>query len=210
MILTLGDSFTYGEELADRLDTAWPYLIAKKQNLPVLNLGHGGGSNDMIVRTAVEQTAQQKFELVIVGWADTSRLEVWDYGTNTPVCINHHGRRQIPWVPDYYKYNYNKTFGFRKWFTQILLLQEYFKSISQPYLFVNVAGLQGHYEEYQKEFGYIWDKYDQSNYLGWPIDGMLEWQGDCPRGPGGHPLELGHQRIAEKINDYIGHISRVS
>jgi hypothetical protein len=28
---------------------------------------------------------------------------------------------------------------------------------------------------------------------------MLEWMGDCPKGPGGHPLELGHARIADAI-----------
>jgi lysophospholipase L1-like esterase len=37
----------------------------------------------------------------------------------------------------------------------------------------------------------------------WVIGSMVEWMGDCPKGPGGHPLELGHQRIAEKINEHI-------
>jgi hypothetical protein len=43
-------------------------------------------------------------------------------------------------------------------------------------------------------------------WLGWPRAGFVEWMWDCPKGPGGHPLELGHQRIAEKINEYIRNI----
>lgn len=208
MILTVGDSFTYGEELSNRSDTAWPYLLSKQLAIPVTNLGQGGGSNDMIFRTVVEQTAQQKFSIVIVAWSDPSRLEVWYQ--DSPVCINSWGRRNIPWVPGYYKHSYNEKFSYRKWFTQVLALQQYLKSIEQHYLFVNVAGLQGRYTEYQDDFKYLWDKYDTDNYLEWPMNGMLEWQGDCPKGPGGHPLELGHQRIADKINEHIRNISRVS
>ena len=208
MILTVGDSFTYGEELSDRLNHAWPYLISKLTNIPVDNKGIGGASNDYIFRTTIEQTSQIKYDMVIVAWADTSRLEVFHDGN--PLSINHWGRRNIPWVPDYYKYSYNEKFGFRKWFVQALALQQYLKSINQPYLFVNVAGLQGHYYQYKEEFSYIWDKYDIDNYLGWPIEGMLEWQGDCPKGSGGHPLELGHQRIADKIYEHIRNLGWVS
>ena len=209
MILTVGDSFTYGEELSDRLNQAWPYLISKMTHTAVTNLGVGGASDDYIFRTVVEQTSRTKYDIVIVAWAaDTSRLEVFHDGK--PLCINHKGRRNIPWVSDYYKYSYNEKFGFRKWFVQSLALQQYLKSIDQPYLFLNVTGLQGHYYQYKEEFNYIFDKYDIDNYLGWPVEGMLEWQGDCPRGPGGHPLELGHQRIAGVINEHIRNLGWVS
>jgi lysophospholipase L1-like esterase len=208
MILTVGDSFTYGEELSNRTVEAWPYLVSKLLNTPVTNLGVGGASNDYIFRTTVEQTIQTKYDIVIVAWSDTSRLEVCY--KDTILCVNAHGRRNIPWVPDYYKYSYNEKFGFRKWFVQTLALQQYLKSINQPYLFVNVAGLQGHYNEYKDEFSYIWNSYDASNYLEWEHSGLIEWQGDCPKGPGGHPLGLGHQRIADKIYEHIRNISRVS
>jgi hypothetical protein len=208
MILTVGDSFTYGEELPDRIVSAWPYVLSRLLDKPVLNLGKGGGSNQYIIRTVIEQTAKQKFDLVIVGWSDTSRIETWTQGT--PTCINHAGRRGIPWVQDYYKHSYDEKFGFRTWFTQVLELQQYLLSINQPYLFVNVAGLQGHHEVYQDEFGFLWDRYRVENYVGWPKDGMLEFQGNCPKGPGGHPLELGHQRIANQIYEHIRHLGWIS
>ena len=201
MILTVGDSFTYGEELANRTTDAWPYVLSRMQKQEVTNLGKGGASNQYIIRTVIEETAKQQFDLVIVGWSDVSRIETYTYGK--PVCIGHYGKRNIPWVSDYYKHSYDTKFSFQTWFTQILGLQQYLISINQPYLFVNVAGLQGHYHDYKSDFVYLWNKYQVDNYPGWPSDGMLEWQGDCPKGPGGHPLELGHERIAEKINEYI-------
>ena len=208
MILTVGDSFTYGEELSNRTADAWPYVLSRLQNIPVLNLGKGGGSNQYIVRTVIEETTKQTFDLVIVAWADSSRIETWTYGE--PICINHNGRRNIPWVLDYYKYSYDEKFSFRTWSTQVLVLQQYLISINQPYLFVNVAGLQGHYSKYKDDLGFLWDKYQVDNYLGWPYNGMLEWQGDCPKGSGGHPLELGHQRIANTINEHIRHLGWLS
>jgi hypothetical protein len=50
---------------------------------------------------------------------------------------------------------------------------------------------------------YLWDGVDTRYYLGWPFEGIYMWQGDCPRALLGHPLELGHKRIAEKINEHI-------
>ena len=47
-------------------------------------------------------------------------------------------------------------------------------------------------------------------WFGHENDGMVEWMGDCPKGPGGHPLELGHQRIAKKINEHIRNLGWLS
>ena len=82
----------------------------------------------------------------------------------------------------------------------MLALQAYLKQKNQKYLFVNVAGVQ---ETYQHAFRYLWDEIDTKYYVGWPSDGILEFQGDCAKGPGGHPLEDGHLRIAKAINGHI-------
>ena len=42
-----------------------------------------------------------------------------------------------------------------------------------------------------------------NRYIGFPYEGMVEWAYDTPQGPNGHPLELGHKRIADKIAEYI-------
>lgn len=204
MILTIGDSFTFGTELKHRVKDAWPYLLGQ----PVLNLGMGGSSNDRIFRLAIEETIKQKYDIVIIGWAFPNRLEVFDNGR--PKCVNIHNSRNLSWVNDYFKYSFNEDFRFRQWFSQVIALQEYFKSIDQRYIFCNVAGLIWRYTEYRKEIDFILDKIDSTYYPGWPDNGMIEWAADCAKGPNGHPLELGHQRIAEKINEHIRHLGWLS
>ena len=205
MILTIGDSFTYGEELSDRLAHAWPYLVANALQLPVKNLGLGGGSNDYIFRTVIEETTQTKYDIVIVQWSEPSRMEVWhkDKPINVTAHSNWKSLNELDWMKSYYANSYNDLFRYRTWFCHVVALQGYFKSINQKYLFVNLAGLRGYYNEYHTDLQHLWNKLDKQHYVGWPLDGFLEFQGDCPKGAGGHPLELGHERIAGKINEHI-------
>lgn len=205
MILTVGDSFTYGEELANRTVQAWPYLLSTALKKEVLNLGRGGGSPEYIFRTTVHETVKQKFDIVIVGWSNISRFETMDF------CVNPNTKRNVSWIENYYKYSYNTELALSKWLAQALALQEYLKAINQPYLFCNTGGQVGGEltDEFADKFAYILNKFDKNFYVDWPM-GFTEWMGDCPKGPGGHPLELGHQRIAEKINEHIRNLGWVS
>ena len=51
---------------------------------------------------------------------------------------------------------------------------------------------------------------DTEYCIDWPNGHMCEWMGNSPKGPGGHPLELGHQRIAERINEHIRNLGWIS
>ena len=44
---------------------------------------------------------------------------------------------------------------------------------------------------------------DTERFVGWPTHGFTEWAYGTPHGIMGHPLELGHQTIADKIAEYI-------
>lgn len=211
MILTIGCSFTFGSELDDRENTAWPYLLAKKLNTTVLNRAEGGASNDYIFRTAIETTVEQKFDLVVVQWSEPSRMEVWHH--NRPISVTAHSNwrniGELSWMQDFYKHSYNDLFRYRTWYSHVIALQEYFKNKQQKYLFCNLAGLQGYYEDsdgYYEELKHLWNNVDERYYVGWPVDGLLEFQGDCPKASGGHPLELGHERISNKIYEHIRYL----
>lgn len=207
MILTVGDSFTYGDELSNR-DQAWPYLLGR----PVLNQGHPGSSNDRIFRVAVEETARTRFDLVIVAWAFPNRKEVFQQrGANSgPRCINYNQTEELPWIQDYYRYSYDQDFAFRQWFVQILALQGYLKSQQQPYVFCNVTPLAQDYQKYMTYHDHVLNQIDPNHYVGWPLSGMLEWAKNTPCGPRGHFLEQGHKQVAEKINEHIGNFSWLS
>lgn len=205
MILTIGDSFTYGSELSDR-NLAWPYLL----NKTVENKGFGGSSNDRIFRVAIEETTDNKFDFVVVAWSFPNRKEVFDTSRRTPVCINYMHSDKLSWVNDYFKYSYDRDFAFRQWLVQMVALQGYFKSINQKYIFCNVAGLQGDYDKYSEDLGHILNKIDKDFYPGWPYYGMLEWAKDTPVGKGGHFLEEGHQIVANKLNEHIRNLGWLS
>jgi hypothetical protein len=197
MILTVGDSFTFGEELEYRCEQAWPYLLGKHLDQPVNNLGECGSSNDSIIRKTIEATIDTHYDLIIVAWTDFSRFECWSEYTRKPVTIMPNSQADLPWTDDFYRYSYNDNFSRLRWYNQILLVQQYFKSRDLNYLFVNVAGL---IEQKKSE---IWKLFDLTKYVGWPSRGLIEISGDAPRGPCGHPLALGHERIANEIKTYI-------
>jgi len=209
MLLTIGCSFTEGEELSNKNVDAWPFKLGTYLNVPVKNLGLGGGSCDYIFRTAIEQTIKDKYDLIIIEWTEPSRMEVWWEFRNQPVSVTAHSSYgkigAFQWMEDFYKNCYTDFYGYKKQAIQYVALQGYFKSINQRYLFANLSGFHphGYWEEFRESIGPIWNEIDSRYFVDWPHGGFLEWQGDCPRGPGGHPLELGHERIANKFYEHI-------
>lgn len=199
MILATGDSFTYGEELDNRLEQAWPYLIGQYLNQPVDNLGKCGSSNDTIISSVISALSRQQYSLVIVGWTSWGRFDAWNELISMPVTIMPGSKIKLPWLTDYYRYSFNDEYAMQKWSEQVLLLQQYLKSKNQPYLFINVAGLY----KLPEKYNYLWDQIDQDCYVGWPEQGMIELTRTTERGPGGHPLTEGHIKIANEIAKYI-------
>ena len=74
-LLTVGDSFTYGEELADNR-SAWPNLLANKCGYEVTNLGRPGESNTGILRNAMLNV--DNADIVIIAWSHYARMEMSD------------------------------------------------------------------------------------------------------------------------------------
>lgn len=194
-ILVLGDSHTYGEELSD-LKHAWPNRLAEKLGCTVVNLAQPGGSNSMMVRLAVESTVDTCYDMVLIGWSDWSRFELVDGNIN-------HSITSPQWIRDYYRESYDDAFAFKNWLIQIVMLQDYFKNKQQPYKFFNTTSIAGAVARYQGTAGNLYDLIDKEHFLGWPAGGLLIWTAGAPRAPGGHPLNLGHERIANEIATHI-------
>ena len=54
------------------------------------------------------------------------------------------------------------------------------------------------------------DQIDPTYYIGWPTTTMMEWTHGCSKGPGGHFLEQGHERVADKIYEHIRNLGWIS
>ena len=186
MILVNGDSFTAGEESP----IAWPSLIPD-----TFNMATPGASNDHIMSGTVYyvQTAP-KVDHVIVAWSSPDRIDIGGKHL-TPTSQDRYGKTLVDEV---FK-DWNTNWARVKFLTQIDLLHGFLESKNIPHLFVSTFDIQPWAVGPLDDF-----------YLGWPDQGIVEWMGDCPKGPGGHPLELGHQRIAEKISEHIRHLGWIS
>jgi hypothetical protein len=187
MILVNGCSFTSGEESP----VAWPSFVPN-----TVNIATPGASNDYILRSTVEYIDTHNVSYAIIAWTSPNRIEISGKHL-TPGSSRKYGD-----IVDAVFKDWDYDWAYDKFCTQASVLHGYLEEHSIKHFFVSAFDIQS--RSRPKPINCA------SAYLGWPSDGMVEWMGDCPKGEGGHPLELGHQRIAEKINEHIGNLGWVS
>jgi hypothetical protein len=181
MILVNGCSFTSGEESS----IAWPNLIPQ-----TINIATPGASNDYILRSTVEYVDAHSVDYAIIAWTSPNRIEL----SNKHLTLGSY--KKYGSVVNSVFSEWDVHWAYKKFITQTKLLDNY---LTMPHVFISTFDIQ------PMATGLGLDC-----WLGWPDQGIVEWMGDCPKGPGGHPLELGHQRVAEKINEHIRHLGWVS
>jgi hypothetical protein len=189
MILVNGDSFTAGEESP----IAWPSLITGTENIAT-----PGASNDHILMSTMEYVFRMQFgtlpEYAIIAWTSPNRIDISGKHL-TPTSGAKYGSDLVDAV---FK-DWDETWARKKFLYQTHLLGIFLRRYEIPYVYVSSFDIQTWAPETSLD-----------NWLGWPKEGIVEWMGDCPKGPGGHPLELGHQRIAKKINEHIRNLGWIS
>lgn len=216
-LLTLGDSFTYGEELAD-LNLAWPRLVANSNGYELTNLGQPANSNPGICRQLIEYFAtNKKPDLVIVAWSSPGRMEFSDEGGTFSVWPGGATRRVFqefhPWRDDLLEYincHHNEEYLYVKYLHDIIFVQNFLTNQQVEYVMLTTVANEYYRNTYGHQYQYYEQLINTNKFLGWPNRGMSEWTVPCKRGPGGHFLDEGHKRVAEKINEYIRNIGRLS
>lgn len=207
-LLTIGDSFTYGEELAD-LTKAWPNLLAVEIGAELTNLAVPGTGNTSMVRAVVENAAD--YDLIIVAWSHWGRIEFADeYG----VFDTWPGHRGLKFTGDvkfrhglleYITMYHSDEYLCNQQLMNIVLVQQYLKSLDKKYLLLTTFGRCTDATTHKSL-----SQVDNTYFLGWPNETMMEWTYGCPQGPGGHFLEEGHKRVADKLYEHIRHLSWIS
>jgi hypothetical protein len=216
-LLTIGDSFTYGDELLDRTN-AWPYLLAKELGCELTNLGQPGAGNTSIVRKVIENSDEA--DIVIVAWSHFARIEVADENGIYDIWPGNAGNLfsgNLAYRHDLLKYinnHHNDLYLYSQSLINIILIQEYFLQHNKRYLMLDSFNESYNEElpreELKKLSGHLLNRINSDYYLGWPNESMMEWTYGCHKGPRGHFLEDGHKRVADKINEHIRNLSWVS
>jgi lysophospholipase L1-like esterase len=207
-LLAVGDSFTYGEELSD-LNNAWPYLLGNKLGYTVNNLAKPGSGNTRMIRHAVEQI--NNYDLIVIAWSHFARTELADengFYDIWPGCSILPHKEFSSWrseVINYYSKHHNDQYLYNQYLINIILIQQYLKFNNKKYIMLDTFGNNN----YRKNNTVV-DQIDPTYYIGWPTTTMMEWTHGCPKGPGDHFLEQGHEVVADKIYEHIRHLGWIS
>ena len=202
-LLAAGDSFTNGMELSDP-KSAWPYLLADKLGGSVVNLGYDGSSNSRITQSIVNAKVKD-YDLVVVAWSHFDRLtmadefgiwDTWPGGQRT--CYRQESESRIEFV-NYYTKHHNDDYAYQQYLINIILVQNFLSTNGVRYIMCDAFGNHLDLRRHAKENQHLVSQINTETFLGWPDQSMQEWIGDAPIGPRGHFLELGHQRVADKL-----------
>jgi hypothetical protein len=218
-LLTVGDSFTYGDELEDR-GLAWPFLLGNKIGYTVNNLAKPGSGNTRMVRHAVEQI--NNYDLIIIAWSHFARIEFADeYGAYDiwPGNAGNLFQGDISYRKDILKYinkHHCDVYLYSQYLINIILLQNYLKQLNKKYIMLDSfddkkrPDTNNPIEKMRSLVPQLESQIDSTYYLGWPNETMMEWTYGTPQGPRGHFLEQGHEQVADKIYEYIRHLGWIS
>lgn len=205
MIYCIGDSFTYGEELADR-NNAWPAVLGRLLDRPVTNLGKPATGNYRMVKRTMDSVFAGDAELIVIGWSDPARQE---FGDDISISDLWAGRRYragqsasdhrmnlIKYmtaydVPGYYH---------AKWLRQIILIQSFCRDNNVKCVMFSACNAEDYNKQYANN---LIKQVDATTYIDWPTVGSADWTYGTPHGPGGHFLDEGHNRVANKIYEHI-------
>jgi hypothetical protein len=211
-VLTIGDSFTYGDELSD-IKQAWPYILQNKLSCELTNLGKSSTGNTSMVRNVVEHAAD--YDLIIVAWSHFARIEFADEHGMYDTWPGHRGvmftgetafRTD---VLDYITRHHNDEYLYKQYLLNIILLQTYASKHDKKLLMLNTTINQPTLHNRISLLPII-DQIDTRYFVGWATESMMDWTYTTPKGLNGHFLEEGHAKVADKIYEYIRHLGWVS
>jgi len=209
-ILSVGDSFTYGEELSDQ-NNAYPCVLSRLVNAQIVNLAKPGSGNKRMIRTVIDYIAQgNAVDLVVVGWSSPGRMEfadadgfydIWPgYGGN---MFRNSGQAWRLELLDYINKHHNPEYLYHQFLIDAMMLQSFLKEKNIQYLMLKTVANEYYHNIYYPRSKALAKLVDAENFVGWPSKGMAEWTEGCQKGPNGHFLDDGHKQVANKLYEHI-------
>jgi hypothetical protein len=137
-----GCSFTFGDELKNPNESAWPVMLANKLNGSIYNNAISGGTNSRTVYNTIKNSWQD-YDLYLIAWTTYTRFTFYKSDNNFEINFNPQLKNKIyseekffkQWGETLYKVWFNELYAFKKWLQEIILLQRFLDQ--QPYLMIN-------------------------------------------------------------------------
>ena len=214
-VLTIGDSFTYGDELVD-IQQAWPYILQNKLSCELTNIGKPSTGNTSMVRNVVEHAAD--YDLIIVAWSHFARIEFADEYGIYDTWPGHHGimfnnnLAHRMYLLDYINHHHDDEYLYKQYLLNVILAQAYIGQLGKKLIMLNThIDWKNLYNPlFLAKFSNLTNQIDNRYFVDQLTKSMMEWTLGTPKGPKGHFLEEGHQIVADKIYEHIRHLGWVS
>lgn len=202
-LLSHGCSMTFGCELENPKQDAYPALIAKSINYNNHNLAIPGTSNDHIIKDILKY--DKKIDLLLVGWTCETRFELGNYkgevekfGWNLVTPVSNKTLNKVL-TTEYLNWDFYREVVY----SQIILLQNYCEHNNIPYVFCWGTQNERTLSLHKKDNSYL---KNQINWNRWfrPNDSFLTLtQNDFEYSWDYHPLEEGHSYFAKLFADFV-------
>lgn len=214
MIYAIGDSFTYGDELADK-SHAWPAVLSNMLSTPVENWGRSATGNTRMIKRAIDAVINNA-TMIIIGWTDSNRQEFADelgiydlWAGRNYRAFQHDTTHRIDLIKYLTAYD-TPEYYYADWLRKIILIQSLCRVKNIPLVMFISCGANERHDMYHAQFEQLVSQIDQTQFVDGMFNSVAEWTYGSPQGPNGHPLEAGHKIIADKIYEHIRNIRRVS
>lgn len=215
MIHAIGDSFTFGDELPSQ-NFAWPSLLQNKLNKLVLNKGRSASGNSRMVKRTIDAVLDDA-DAVIIGWSDCNRVEFADEIGTYDIWAGRNARAFQLDDPTHrlnlikYMTAYDSpVYYYTQWLRQIILVQSLCKLHDIPCVMFIACGSHLSHQQYHNDFCKLNKAIDNDIFVTGMFNSVAEWTYGTAKGPNGHPLDAGHEIIANKIYEHIRTKCRLS
>lgn len=124
-LYTNGCSFVWGDELKDRENEAFPFLLKKRLGCELINDAQCGSNNQQILRMTLSRKFDNHF--VIIGWSSIYRYEYYNKEWMNVNPTDGEKFKTLQWFKeDWFVVNF---------VNQVLTLQNYLKYNNIPFFF---------------------------------------------------------------------------
>ena len=224
-IISFGDSFIFGSELAHNHDghKAWPGIVAKDLGLEYQTRAIPGCGNDAIARQVLSyfHTHSADNTLAVINWTWSMRWDFYITQSETwitlgPTCVpqkleNLITETQAQRVVDFYRDYANSSLLWNKIrnLQTMFAVQQYLKlrgiGVVQTSMDQDLLDRTWHAPDYVRELQTL----VESDLMTWNGMNFLDWsrqQGFAVTEPGWHPLEQAHEAAADFWRDHYSNM----
>ena len=221
-----GCSWTYGSELVDpsvqptgshfqpvhdtwRQEHAWPGLLSKILDLGLTNGSAPGGSNHRVLRTSIQDLARLRSQgyrpMAVIAWSEIQRFEL-NNGTVWEQFISPNDRERLPFIEEMMGKWWHDPALIENWCVEAISLASVCHQMDIP-LFMTFA-----FERTQYVFSDMMrhrrcadlltvvreQVQPEQHCLNTSMQSVLRsFTEKVEYGPGGHPLDYGHEILAQ-------------